>query len=217
MREERSEVNGNPFYRMIKNLFLTEDLVLYGQIDAITEAHTAAVLDFLSKFYREEAVGYPGSAPKFHQASAAWASKVLFHASQLVMYRAHSGESLIQFVPPYKGEMTASAMITADLCLRFIPSILAHLEQIDLEDELIPLLKDLLRQWHFSGLLSDVALEDVELGPILQDECLKKLYIDRIIEQKKKEVGQRLELKPLVQSALGDHENQFWRDFSRTI
>lgn len=217
MREERSEMNENPFYRMIKNLFLTEDLVLYGQIDTITEAHAAAVLGFLSKFYQEEAVGYPGAAPEFHQASADWSAKILFHASQLVMYRAHSGESLIQFIPPYEGEMTPAAMITADLCLRFIPSILAHLEQIDLEDELIPLLKALLRQWHFSGLLSDVSLEGVELDPILQDECLTKLYIDRIIEQKKKKVGQRLELKPLVQSALGNYENQFWKDFSRTI
>jgi len=204
----------NPFYKMIKNLFLTNSLVLFGRIDEVTVAQEEQVIWLLEYYYSKEAIGYPDIAPPFDKEAAAWSSKILFYAAQLVMYREHSGDTLVSFFPTYKQPKSAAAIITVDLSLRFLPSILKYLEQIDIEDELIILLKEILREWHYSGLLSNMNLEEVDLELTLSDTCLRKLYVDRIIENKRKKMGQKEELKPFVLSVLGNYQNEFWKDFT---
>lgn len=91
------------------------------------------------------------------------------------------------------------------------------MEQIDVEDELIPIIKKILAEWHYSGLLSDVNFEPQKLEAIIGDELLCRLYIDRIIETKNKQLGQNKKLMPLVLSAMGNYTNEFWKDFKITI
>ena len=203
----------NPFYKMIENLFLTNNLVLFGRIDTVSEVQQQEVVALIENYYHKESVDYTLPIPDFHKAAASWSATILFHAAQLVMYREHSAETLFEFFPKFEQAKSASVIVTSDLCLRFIPSILKYLQQIDKEDELIPILKNLRMEWHYSGLLSSIALDVEEFDTVLRDPCFTKLYIDRIIEHKKKEIGQREELKPLVLIALGNHRNEFWKDF----
>jgi len=198
---------------MIDNLFQTEKLVLFGRIDSVSEEEQSEVIKLLEAHFNLESLDYPNPTPLFHRDAAIWSSTILFHAAQLVMYREHNSDSLKNFFPDFGQPKSASSIITSDLCLRFIPSILKYLEQIDIEDELIPILKKLLTEWHYSGLLSDITLNSIDVEPILIDSCLSKLYVDRTIEQKKNEVGQTKGIKPLILSALGDYKNQFWKDF----
>lgn len=207
----------NPFYRMIDRLMGANELVLFGRINDVSEAQSVAVVDLLNKRYVNEAVGYPFVAPTFDKEAATWSSKVLFHAAQLMMYREHEAESLTQLVPRYTRDKTASTILTADISLRFIPKILEKLEEINIEDELIPILKNLMKEWHYSGLLSDVDLEKPEFDDAFADPCLMQLYADRVISQRKLQIARLEKVNPLVKLALGNHIDYFWKEFNEDI
>ena len=205
----------NPFLQTIQNLFHTNKLVLTGRFHELSPEQAQQVGEFLRQIYQEEAMGYPHTGPLFHEEAALYAAKLLFYAAQLVPHRGHKAEALNRFFPTYPQPKSAAAMLSADLCLRFMPAILQYLEQIDLEDELIPILRNFLAEWHYSGLLYDSLGEtSVDWAPILANECLKRLYVDRVIEKKRIHLAEREELKPLVLSALGNYTNKFWKEFN---
>jgi len=190
---------------------------MFGRIDIISGEQEQEVLELIKSYYQKESIGYPGDAHQLDEDAAVLSSKILYYATQLVMYREHSEDTLDNLFPKFNRPKTASAIISADVCLRFLPSVLKYLEQIDIEDELIPILKVILKDWHYSGLISEVNMEVEDLEIIINDECLSKLYIDRVIEYKRKNIGQMEVLKPLVLSALGNYINEFWKDFNLTI
>ena len=202
---------------MVDNLLHTNTLVLYGRIDEVTAEQEEGVVQLLASHYTKASIDYPGTPPQFEKEAAAWSSKILFYAAQLVMYREHSGESLGVFFPKYEYPRTAATILTADLSLRYLPSILKYLEQIDIEDALIPILKSILSEWQYSGLLSHLDFEVKDLELILADNCLSKLYVNRLVECKKIKVGQHEKIRPLVLSALGNYQNEFWKEFNSPI
>lgn len=216
--ESNIELQKNPFYRMMECLLKTNEVVLYGRIHQIKPKHELPVIQLLQTIYKEEAADYPFQAPPFNEEAANWSSKLLFYTAQLVLYREHDAETLTEIITPYKQQQTTAAIITADLSLRFLPSLLEYLEKIDVEDELIPLLKEILQKWHYSGLLTTIDSEEELLFTTAYDDpCLLQLYVDRVIEQKQQKVGQLKNLKPLVMSALGNYEQLFWNEFNSTI
>lgn len=93
----RDVVLKNPFLKMIRNLFLTNRLVLFGRINNISEEQEQEVLDYIKSHYIKESSDYPGPLPEFNQQAALWSSKILFYAAQLVMYREHKASSLTSF------------------------------------------------------------------------------------------------------------------------
>ena len=204
----------SPFYRMLDTLLRSGELVLFGRVDTLTEAETEPVLQLLSGYYAAEAVDYPHTAPPFEEAAAGWAARCLFHAAQLLMYRAHAANELSDLFPPYAAEPSAGAVLSADLSLRFLPAVVRQLERIDVADALIPLLQNVLTTWHYSGLLSEFDLGQVTLGAPFEHPCLKSLYVERIIAKKHLDLARRDELRPLVTSALGDHAALFWQHFN---
>jgi len=206
-----------PFFQTIENLVHTNELVLFGRIEHIEPIQEQLVVKLLEMKYGMVSGNYPHTPPAFDEHAALWSSKILFHAAQLVMYRQHDAESLSNYFPQFPYAKTASAILTADLSLRFVPGILSYLEQIDVEDELIPILKKLLKEWHYSGLLSQVDLGTPEFSETYDHQCLLQLYVDRVIEQKQKKIGQLDKIKPHVLSVLGTFEKTFWKNFNSTI
>jgi hypothetical protein len=206
-----------PFLKAIEQLLETNKLVLYGRIDEVPTEEMQAVLELLQERFKQEASGYPGAMPHWDPAAASWAVKVLFHAAQLLLYRSHEAEALVHYFPNFGHPQTAAAIISADGCLRYLPGILRHLEAIDVEDELIPILKELLQEWHYSGLLADSPEEPADLTSVLGDECLARLYVDRIIETKNKAMAAQPELRGLVLAALGNHEKTYWNALKLTL
>lgn len=202
---------------MLENLFRTNNVVLYGRIDSISEEQELEVVLLLEEMYTYESLGYPEMAPDFNRSAAVWSSKVLYYAAQLVLYREHNEETITDLFTDYSGMKTPSAIITADLCLRYLPELVKYLSQIEVNDELIGVLNSILFEWHYSGLLSDIDLREVDLKDQLDDPCMSKLYINRVIEQKQKAVGQKDFLKPLVTAALGNYTNEYWKDFNEQI
>ena len=200
-----------PFFRAIEQLLNTNKLILYGKVDGVSTTEMEAVLELLKERFERVATGYPGPTPRWDPEAAGWAALVLFHAAQLMLYRSHKADALVDYFPAFDHPKTAEAIISADSCLRYLPAILRHLEAIDVEDELIPILKNLLGEWHFSGLLADSPPEPTDLTTVVEDECLAGLYVDRIIETKNKTLARRPEFQGLVSSALGNHAKEYWK------
>lgn len=190
--------------------------MLYGRISETPTTDMPTVLELLQERFDQEATGYPGPLPGWDAAAGEWAVQVVFHAAQLLLYRSHDREALTGYFTGFGRPKTAAAILSADIILRYLPSILRQLEAIDVEDELIPLLNGVLREWHYTGLLADLSPEDA-IDTILAEECLAQLYADRVIERKNKEVAARPELQGLVLAALGDHTEIFWKDLSIAI
>lgn len=206
-----------PFLKAIEQLLETNKLVLYGRIDEVPNAEMQAVLALLKERFEQEATGYPGPMPRWDPVAAGWAAKVLFHAAQLLMYRSQEADALGDYFPGFGLPQTAAAIISADGCLRYLPGILRHLEAIDVEDELIPILKEVLREWHYSGLLADSPPIPTDLTTVIEDECLMRLYVDRIIETKNKTMAARQELRGLVLAALGNHRIAYWKALNSAL
>lgn len=207
----------NSFLRMIESLVESNELILYGQIDEINLDLEKPVIIYLGAIYGMESKNYPFIAPKFDSAAASWSSKLIFNVAQLVMFREHDSENLEELVPIFDNPITASAMLTADICLRFLPDILDELEKIDVEDPLIPILKNVMRQWHYSGLLCDIDLAVPNFLEPFNDQCLLQLYVNRVIDQKNKTIGQMNWIKPHVESALGNYRDIFWKEFNASV
>lgn len=207
----------NHFYRMIHHLFDSNEVVLFGRVDLVSLEHEKPVIELIRKIYYAEALDYPDEAPSFDEKAASWSSKILFYSAQLLMYREHDARVLTDIISPFEYEITDSSILTADLSLRFLPALVRNLEQINVEDQLLPLLKSILNRWHYTGLLSDIELVDITFSEAFENGCLLQMYADRVIKHKKLKVAQLDELAPLVQSALGDHEQVFWKEFNLDI
>ena len=207
----------SPFLRTIEQLLTTSKLVLYGRIDVIAPAELAAVLDLLHTRYEQEAIGYPGTPPEWDAAAAEWSAKVLFYAGQLVLYRHAEVETLTEYFPKFMSTTTPAAQLSADLCLRYLPALLHHLDAIHPDDELIGVLRDLLAEWPYSGLLANPAVEVIDLTGITKNACLRQLYLDRVIGTKNKAVAERPELQKYIRELLGNHAATYWKALTPTL
>lgn len=207
----------NPFYRMIERLLGANELVLFGRINNISEKQSESVLGLLRGYYDKEAKAYPFVAPIFNKEAALWSSKVLFHAAQLLMYREHEADSIHQLIPSFSKPKSAATILTADVSLRFIPNILKQLEVIDIEDSMIPILEALLKEWHYSGLLSDVEIIAPTFNEAFDDKCLMQMYTDRVIDRKKLIIAKNEYVFPWVSASLGDYAEIYWKEFNQII
>lgn len=203
-----------PLYSMIRTLRSSEEVILYARLLRISAEDEAATLEFLQSEYASESREYPGEAPAFDAAAARWAAHTLYIAAQVLLYREHKSADLPVLLPAYNGNTDAAALLSADLCLRFLPDVLQQLQLIDPLDPLNSLLLTHLQHWHYSGLVLHEAPADADLQPVLQNPCLKQLYINRIISCRRTKTALLPGLEPAVRNALGIYEDVFWPGFN---
>ena len=206
----------SPFLKTIEQLLETNNLVLYGRIDRIATSELTTVLRLLRDRYEQEATGYRGTPPPWDEAAAEWSAKVVFHAGQLILYRQHEGDELSDYFPIFPGPITPAAQLSADICLRYLPALLQHLDAIHPDDELIEILRQLLGQWPYTGLLANPSEAPNNLSLVLKDDCLRQLFVDRVIATKNEAVAERPEVQPHITAALGNHAATYWRELLRT-
>ena len=209
----------NYFLSAISHLREQEEMLIYDRFTAITTKEEKAVADLLREEYAKEAMNFPGIAPSFEREAAVWAARIVFNASQLLLSREQDTQDIVKLLPPYSGAMTPAAILSADLCLRCLPDIIKKAREINPDDPLIRLLEDLLRDWHYSGIgyfRSDLFRDDPgdlsDFSSILADDCLRLLYIDRVIERRVTALANLPELWPGVLAAMGDHSTFFWKE-----
>jgi hypothetical protein len=205
----------NYFLQMLQQLRQHEEVMLYNNLLEVSETDANEALNFLAYEYRVEARNYPFLAPDFEPEAALWAAKTIYTAMQLMLYRKNESSDLAQLLPKYEAEINPSAILSADLTLRFLPDVLTQLHLIDFEDSLLTLLKEILQTWHYAGVGYALDESILDFSPILSNPCLYQLYLDRIIEKKKISLAQNPVFITGINANLGIFGDEFWKDFKQ--
>jgi hypothetical protein len=201
------------FLQMIRQLREAEEVMLYANVLRPSEDEQLAVIAWLHTEYELELVGYPHTPPAFDAAAACWAATTVYVAAQLILYREQKESDLSALFPEFEGNMNAAAILSADLCLRFLPDMLHQLKVIDSQDALIEVLEKLTEQWHYSGMRCDLLPENLDFEHIVSDPCVLQLYANRIIDYRKLKLSLHPACREAVKSSLGMYGEALWNEF----
>jgi hypothetical protein len=200
------------FLQMLQHLRHYEEVILYGNLLHVSEENETVVATYLKSEYENETLEYPFAVPDFDPDAAVWAAKTLYIATQLLLYREHKNEDVERLLQPYYKEVTAAALLSADLTLRFLPAVANKLQQIDPEDRLIKLLTTHLITWHYSGIAFPLPVAQLDLDVLGNNKCLQQLYVNRVIEVRNLVLARHPALETSVRASLGFFKNIFWND-----
>ncbi|MBP9136445.1 MAG: hypothetical protein KBF31_05505 [Chitinophagales bacterium] len=204
------------FYNTIYQLRTKEEIILYDKLFDIKEGDEALVKEFLQIEFNIESKNHPFSTPKYDAESALWAAKIVYTACQILLYREHKEAELTDLLPAFTQPITTEAILSADLCLRFLPQILAEAKLIDPEDYLIPILESILNQWHYSGIGIPLSLKNLDFELIFSNPCLEQLYIDRVIDKKDKKRAELPQMLEKIRATLGNYTEKYWNEFKKS-
>lgn len=199
---------------MVRHLREHEEIMLFRNILNIDEYDGAETISYLQEEYRKESLEYPYTAPPFDPAAALWAAKTMNMAAQLLLYRENKPEDLESLFPAYEKEINSSAILSADLCLRFLPDTLKEIKLINSMDPIILLLERILAQWHYSGIHYPRDPETPDLQTATSDPCLQQLYLNRIIHYKNLKLALHPLFREKISANLGLFANDYWKEFN---
>lgn len=188
--------------------------MLYNKVISFLPEDEKLVSDFLHIEYDNEKLYYPFEAPDFDEGAALWAAKTLYLTCQLILYREHKVADLRTLLIPYNEPITDSAMLSADLCLRFLPQALRGTKAIDPDDALISIVEQLMQPWHYSTIGYDNTSELIAFETIENNACLLQLYTDRVIDMKDLKRAAHPAVLTQVNASLGMYRNEFWKELN---
>jgi len=166
-------------------------------------------LKILQRYYSEDMLEMPRTAPAFNEAAAIWAAKYFYTAVQLTVVRDEADTVVNEKLQPFTGAITADVIYSADLILRYLPALLQLAKGLSPADVLVSALEQTAANWPFSsaGIETEpIKNEDV----IFADPSLAITYTDRLISAKDIKRISKSELQQHVLSSAGLHLNTFW-------
>ncbi|RQO30275.1 hypothetical protein DBR32_11925 [Taibaiella sp. KBW10] len=200
------------FLDTLMQLRNSEELVLFHKSFTIDAEEAALVTDFLERCYDEECLSYPGQAPPFNAAAALWAAQTVYFTAQLYLFRTDTLKDLAGLFPEPKFSADAGAILSADLCLRFLPKLIQELRYADPEDPLCALLARRLVPFHYSAIgTKEVAIDSINWEQEPTDSCYRYLYLNRIVERKDLERAAVPYWKQSISDHLGAYKTTFWK------
>lgn len=205
-----SQLKKNNFLETIVHLRQEEHLVIHDDLLKTTKAEDEDVLLFLEQEYENESLNYPFIAPSFNKEAALWASKIVYYAALLLLYRKDTKKDLNSLFLDFNEAIDASAILSADLCLRFLPQINAELKHIDKEDSLAFILDKILNSWHYSAIHNDSTPPEIDFKLFFKNDCLRQLYLNRIVEGKIIQWAEIPHINTLLHNSFGYYKNHFW-------
>jgi hypothetical protein len=202
------------FLWSIKHLHQHEEMMLYGNLLQISVEEASEVSLFLKGIYEQEATDYPYNAPIFDAEAALWGAKIIYTASQLLLYRENKDADIEQLLPSFSHTITASAMLSADLSLRFLTDIIYQLKLIDPEDKLIESLETHLQTWHYSGVSYPLSVESLDFEIVTANPSLYQLYLNRVTAHKNVKLAKHPALIEGIRANLGMFAQTFWKELN---
>jgi len=202
------------FFQMISNLRQHESVLLAGKMKPISIEEENEVAEFLAKEYQTESLEYPFISPEFNVDAALWAAKTIYIASNLMLYREQKETEIEELLQVYPKEINASAILSADLTLRFLPLIITNLKLIDLDDKLIKLLENQLQQWHYSAIEFNLDYEVIDFQSVKKNKCLHQLYCNRIMHFKNITLAKHPAFNDTINANMGLFANVFWKELN---
>lgn len=209
------EENKLPFIETIYHLRTIEQVILYTKVLKISSKEEKDTLEFLEDEYEKECLNYPFQVPNFDKEAALWASKIVYFAVQLLLNREDTEKDLNVLLPDFKGKMNASSILSADLCLRFLPQIVRQMKELDSEDPVNPILEKFLTQFHYSSIGYELDSTERDFKDF-ENLCYQQLYLNRVCERKDKATAVHPKINRLLHSNFGDYKRVFWKDLEPT-
>ena len=191
------------------NLFEQGNVTVANRIRPFPKKDRQEAVKVLQHFYQQEVLEMPNQAPFFSEEAAAWAAEYLYRAIQLVMLRDLGEEVIEQHLKPYSQPITPQAIVSVDLCFRYLSDLFDLAKGLAPNDPLVLRLKETAKRWPFSSVGMELELP-LRHQIILDDHCLRYAYIDRIIKAKDKQRAKIPEITVLIQEALGDYAVSLW-------
>jgi hypothetical protein len=138
-----------------------------------------------SAAYDAYRIELPGPAPGFEPAAAADAARLVYRACWALVSEAEGDADLAAALAMPHPPRSAAEHASADLVLRYLPTVHRRARALGPDDCLHGLLADVLRRWPLSGVLSDV-----EEGPLTPPDFdghpgLLLLYAERLSRNEK--------------------------------
>ncbi|MGM5630085.1 hypothetical protein O2K51_04220 [Apibacter raozihei] len=202
------------FFKTIEQLRNREILQLYSGIHPIIKKESDQVINYLKSEFENERLEFLNDCIDFHPESALWAAKLVYHSGLLLIIRENTTEKISSLIHPFKGELTTSAILSADLMLRFLPPILDSLKIIDVDDPLIPNLEQILHTFHYSAIGYFGLNKTLNWENELDEPLYRKLYLERIIEKKSFFLAEQPYINKLIKSEFGINKDYFWKELN---
>lgn len=202
------------FLKMIQHLRKNEEVMLYSDdLLPVSNTEQRMIVAFLADEFKMESVTYPVNTIHFEPKAALWAAQTIYTAAQLILYRKNEEKVLTTLFPDFPEKITDSALLSADLCLRFLPEILRQIKLIDMEDELIVILEKHLTKWHYSGISYPLPIDLLDFEPILAHPYLIQMYVDKVIALKRLDLAHHPALTAYVRASMGMYSPELWGAF----
>lgn len=170
----------NPLLRFVEELFVT------GRVRLTTDALFAeddlnAAVSKVREFEQPSRLDLPGTPPCIDEPALRWGLASFYQACQFQIYR-HLGATALgeRFAEDSPRGSTAAAHYSVDLVFRFLPDLVKLARSGSPEDPLL----EVVHKWCEAWPLSSVGINEIHpphCEPILADECLLRMYVDRIL------------------------------------
>ncbi|MGE6397549.1 hypothetical protein [Chryseobacterium scophthalmum] len=204
--------NKSPFLDTLFLLRKEGALTIFSDLKTLTKKEENDAEDFFESEFEKERLDFLSDKIPFNKESAIWAAKILYHSAQLYLIRKDTAKDLEKLIPQYQGEKDVSAILSADLSLRFLPQLLDALQVADSTDPLAKMLENISYQFHYSGIGLDLNLEKINWEEELKDKTYRKLYLERIVGKKAYKLAEIPYINQLLIAEFGMYKDIFWRE-----
>ena len=204
--------NKSPFLDTLFLLRKEGTLTVFSDLKTLTEKEEKEAEDFFESEFEKERLDFLSDKIPLSKEAAIWAAKVLYHSAQLYLIRKDTAKDLEKLIPQYRGEKDVSAILSADLSLRFLPQLLDALQIADSTDPLVKILENILQQFHYSGIGLDLNLEKINWEEELKNKTYRKLYLERIVEKKAYSLAEIPYVNQLLIAEFGMYKDIFWKE-----
>lgn len=204
----------NAFLETIQHLWYHEEVLIFREKLTISKEDEEDCLPWLETAFNEMALHYPGKKPEFNGEAALWGAKLLYYSAHFIVNRQNTLKDLPSLFKEFSSPVTPSAILSADLFLKYLPVVCNQLKGIDPDDELLMFLEDkILSEWILSSVEYLQVLKEEEskqLELILGNTCLKGVFVNRIIESKHTHWVKHPKVFALIDQSLGMFKEEEW-------
>jgi hypothetical protein len=195
--------------QFIQDIFQQGKVIVSGQVIPFTEEDAQLALQCLREQYNYRAQELTSSIPAFHAEAALWAAGFLYRAVQLTMLRDQGEEAVNKLLTPFNGPVSPETILSVDLSFRYLPNLLGLAKGLAPDDVLVKRLQEAAIQWPFSSVGMKVN-GNMDPDAIMSNTCLRRVYIDRIIEARDSKRCNNVPVNESIKEALGDYGHILW-------
>jgi hypothetical protein len=172
--------------KFLHGLFEEGRIVLDGR-PVTLESERAAALAVLTAEFESHRLDVAGEPIPFDPATSLIAGGLIRQVGWFLVNRSEPVEVMERSLVMPRAPKSASEHLSADLVFRFLPSIYRRARSISPGDRLSVFLKDLLKAWPLSGVLSDLVEGPESVGDLGGHPGLWMLYAERLAISEKPE------------------------------